>query len=65
MDVEILKYVDDLKASMESTETVQTVHEMVNMYAASVGMVINKKKCAIQLNPEMPPTVSPRNPKNG
>ena len=45
---------DDLKASCASVETPQQVHEMVKRYAASVGMVINSKKSAIQLNIETP-----------
>ena len=43
---------DDLKASMDNTETVRIVHQIVKNYAASVGMVINTKKSAIQLNNE-------------
>ena len=41
---------DDLNASMTNIQTAQTVHEIVKRFAASVGMVINNKKCAIQLN---------------
>ena len=41
---------DDLKASATSTETAQTIHDVVKKYATSIGMVINSKKCAIQLN---------------
>ena len=52
--VEVLYYMDDLKASMVSIETAQTVHDIVKRYAASVGMVINNKKSAIQLNVEAP-----------
>ena len=51
-DAEILYYMDDLKASMSAIETAQKVHETVKKYAASVGMVINNKKSAIQLNIE-------------
>ena len=43
---------DDLKASMTSIETAQTIHQIVKEYATSIGMVINSKKCAIQLNYE-------------
>ena len=46
---EILYYMDDLKASLTSIETAQTIHRIVKKYAASVGMAINKKKSAIQL----------------
>ena len=45
---------DDLKASTSSIEKAATVHEIVKRYAASVGMVVNKKKSAIQLNVETP-----------
>ena len=38
---------EDLKASMTFIETAQTVNEAVKRYAASVGMVINHKKRAI------------------
>ena len=50
--VEILNYMDDLKASMSIIATVQTIRGIVN-YANTVGMVINKKS-AIQLNSETP-----------
>ena len=50
--VEILYYMDDLKASCASIEKAEQVHAIVKMYAASVGMVINNKKSAIQLNVE-------------
>ena len=52
--VEILYYMDDLKASMTSITTAKTVHQIVKKYAALVGMVINNKKSAIQLNFETP-----------
>ena len=45
---------DDLKVSMNSIATAQTVHETVKEYARSVGMLINTKKSAIQLNVETP-----------
>ena len=51
-------YMDDLKASMSAIETAQKVHETVKKYAASVGMVINNKKSAIQLNIDTPLPVS-------
>ena len=51
---EILYYMDDLKASMSCVETAQNVHETVMKYAESVGMVVNKKKSAIQRNIETP-----------
>ena len=53
-DVEILYYMDDLKASETNILTAQTVNEIVKKYAASVGMVVNNKKSAIQLNIERP-----------
>ena len=53
-DAEILYYMDDLKASMSTIGEAQTVHETVKQYAQSVGMVINTKKSAIQLNTETP-----------
>ena len=51
---EVLYYMDDLKASTSSIEKAVTVHEIVKRYAASVGMVVNKKKSATQLNVETP-----------
>ena len=53
-EAEILYYMDDLKASMSSVETAQRIHQTVKKFAASVGMVINHKKSAIQLNVETP-----------
>ena len=53
-NAQILYYMDDLKASMTNIQTAQTVHDIVKGYAASVGMVINKKKRAIQLTIETP-----------
>ena len=47
--VEILYYMDDLKASTNNIETAQTIHDIVKKYAASIGMVINTKKSAIEL----------------
>ena len=52
--VEVLYYMDDLKASMTDIEMARTVHETVKKYANAVGMVINAKKFAIQLNVEAP-----------
>ena len=51
---EILYYMDDLKVSVTDTNKAQIIHTTVKKYAASVGMVINKKKCAIQLNTDTP-----------
>ena len=45
---------DDLKASMSRIETAQTIHEIVKGFAAVVGMVINNKKSAIQMDTEIP-----------
>ena len=53
-DAEILNYMDDLKASMSTIGAAQTVHETLKQYAQSVGMVINTKKSAIQLNQGVP-----------
>ena len=44
--VEVLYYMDDLKASTDNVETARTIHEIVKRYATSVGMVINNKKRA-------------------
>ena len=49
---DILYYMDDLKASMSCVETEHNVHETMMKYAESVGMAVNKKKSAIQLNIE-------------
>ena len=43
-----------MKASMDNTETPRPIHSIVKRYAASVGMVINAKKSAIQLSMETP-----------
>ena len=45
---------DDLKASMTSIKTAEKVHAMVKRYAEAVGMVVNNKKSAIQLNIQTP-----------
>ena len=45
---------DDLKASMTTIEVSQQVHQIVKNYAAAVGMVVNNKKSAIQLDVEAP-----------
>ena len=45
---------DDLKVSMTSTDIAKMVHELMKKNAASVGMVINTKKSAIQLSMETP-----------
>ena len=45
---------DDLKASSNSVETALEVHGIVKRYADSVGMVINNKKSAIQMNVDTP-----------
>ena len=52
--VQILYYMDDLKASMANIDTARMVHSIVKKYAAEVGMVINNKKSAIQLSMENP-----------
>ena len=45
---------DDLKTSVGDIETAKNIHGIVKRYAAAVGMVINNKKSAIQLNIETP-----------
>ena len=52
--VEVLCYMNDLTASTDNVETTRTIHSIVKRYAASVGMVINTKKSAIQLNVKTP-----------
>ena len=52
--VEVLYDMDDLKASVTDVEIAQHVHRIVKSYSAAVGIVINNKKCAIQLNYETP-----------
>ena len=52
--VEVLFYIDDLKASVTYIHTAEKVHSIVKGYASAVGMVVNKKKSAIQLNVETP-----------
>ena len=52
-DVEILYFMDDLKASVTNIDIAQTVNRIVKMYAQSVGIVITKKS-AIQLNTKTP-----------
>ena len=59
--IEALYYMDDSKASMTSIGTAEIVHELGKKYPASVGMAINKKKSAIQLNIETPLPQSLRN----
>ena len=39
---------------MTNTEAARSVHETVKRYGRAVGMVINNKKSAIQLNVETP-----------
>ena len=51
---EILNNMDDLKVSMDSTETAQKVNDRVRTYSMAVGMVRNSKKSAIQLSVETP-----------
>ena len=52
--VEVLYYMDDLKASMTNIQTAETVHEIMKKFAMSVGMVINSKKSVIQRSFEAP-----------
>ena len=52
--VEILYSMDDLKASASDIQIAQTNLGIMKQYAQSVGMVINHKKSAIQLNVETP-----------
>ena len=51
---EILYYIDDLKVSVTNIDIAQTVHRIVKMYVSAVGMVVNTKKSAIQLDVETP-----------
>ena len=48
--VEVLYYLDDLNVSMDCIDTACDIHQTVKKYAASVGMVINTKKSAVQPN---------------
>ena len=52
--VEILYYMDDLKVSANGIQMAHNVHVIVKRFGAAVGMVINNKKCAIQLNTQTP-----------
>ena len=52
-DVQVLNFMDDLKASSANIEKVVQIHETVKKYTLSVGMVINRKKSAIQLSVEV------------
>ena len=52
--VEILYCMDDLKVSMDGIDMACAFHQIVKGYAAAVGMVINNKKSAIQLNIQTP-----------
>ena len=52
--VEVLYYMDDLKASTDTIGRACTIHKIVKQYAKSVGMVINNRKSAIQMNIETP-----------
>ena len=52
--VEIIYYMDDLKASTDNVETARAVHVIVKKYSLSVGMVINNKKSAIQMDVDTP-----------
>ena len=62
---EILYYMDDLKASVTSIDNAQAVHLIVKRDSQSVGMAINHKKSAIQLNVDTPtPRVSPGHPRD-
>ena len=51
---EILYYMDGLKVSTTDIQIAQVVHGIVKEFALSVGIVINTKKSAIQLNVEAP-----------
>ena len=52
--VEILNYMDNLKASTDNVETACAIHRIVKRYATAVGIVISHKKSAIQMNVETP-----------
>ena len=44
VNTEILYYMDDLKASTSTIGGAQTIHKIVKIYAASVGMVFIKRR---------------------
>ena len=52
--VEVLYFMDDLKASTDTIGRACTIHKIVKQYAKSVGTVINNRKSAIQMNIETP-----------
>ena len=52
--MEILYYMDDLKATTEDIQNAETVHNIVKRYASSVGIVVNVKNSAIRLKVETP-----------
>ena len=52
--VEVIYYMDDTKASTTEIHIAQIVRGIVKRYSLAVGMVINNKKSAIQLNVETP-----------
>ena len=65
-EAEILYFMEDLKASTGDIQKAETVHDIVKRYGSSVGMVVNRKKSAIQLNVEKThPRVSPRHTEAG
>ena len=43
---------DDLKTSLDSIQRARSVHNIMSKYVGAVGIVINNKKCAIQLSIE-------------
>ena len=57
--VEVLYDMYDLKASMTNIQIAQTLHDIVKMYAAAVGMVINAKRAHSTECRDASPTVSP------
>ena len=48
--VEVLDDMEDLKASLDSIKTAKKVNESVKTISTAVGIVVNKKKSAIQLS---------------
>ena len=52
--VEVLYYMEYLKASASNIYIAQPVHLIMKRYADSIGMVINNKRSAIQLIFETP-----------
>ena len=61
--VEVLHYMDGLKASTTSIRNAEQVHLIVKKYAV-FGIVINSKKSTIQLSFKTPVRESPGHPRD-